>query len=71
METRHPPTGHALTPVRNVCRRAGTFDSLLRVLVPDMAAFDSFHDELTATVRLRNVNSILALEACEPSPPCL
>ncbi len=53
----------ALKPVRDVYRLAGAYDFLLRVVVPDMASFDRFYESLTATVRLRSVNSVFALEA--------
>lgn len=53
----------ALEPVRDVYRLAGAYDFLLRVVVPDMASFDRFYESLTATVRLRSVNSVFALEA--------
>ncbi|MGP1357126.1 Lrp/AsnC ligand binding domain-containing protein, partial [Roseicyclus sp.] len=52
-----------LEAVRDVYRLAGNHDFLLRVVVADMAAFDQFYEALTATVRLRSVNSVFALEA--------
>lgn len=52
----------ALPPVRDVYRLAGTYDYLLRVIVPDMAAFDRFYEKLTSSIRLRGVNSFFALE---------
>lgn len=57
----------ALEPVRDVYRLAGNYDFLLRVVVPDMPAFDRFYEDLTATVRLRSVNSTFALERVKAS----
>lgn len=56
-----------LEPVRDVYRLAGNYDFLLRVVVPDMPAFDRFYEDLTATVRLRSVNSTFALERVKVS----
>ncbi len=52
-----------LEPVRDVYRLAGNYDFLLRVIVADMAAFDRFYEDLTASIRLRSVSSAFALEA--------
>jgi Lrp/AsnC family transcriptional regulator len=57
----------ALEPVRDVYRLAGNYDFLLRVVVPDMPAFDRFYEDLTNTVRLRGVNSTFALERVKAS----
>ncbi|MBK5935057.1 Lrp/AsnC family transcriptional regulator [Rhodovulum imhoffii] len=51
-----------LGPVRDVYRLAGGHDFMLRVVVPDMAAFDRFYKDLTARIRLRSMNSVFALE---------
>ena len=48
--------------VLEVHRMAGDVDYLLRVAVPDMAAFDGFYRELIATVPLKNVSSHFAME---------
>lgn len=56
-----------LEPVRDIYRLAGNYDFLLRVIVPDMAAFDRFCEEMTAKVRLRAVNSFFALERVKVS----
>jgi len=53
----------SLEPVRDIYRLAGNYDYLLRVVVADMAAFDRFYEDLTASIRLRSVNSAFALEA--------
>ena len=49
--------------VLEVHRMAGDIDYLLRIAVPDMAAFDSFYRELIAAVPLKNVSSHFAMEA--------
>ena len=41
---------------------AGDMDYLLRVAVPDMAAFDQFYKQLTDRVPIKNVNSHFAME---------
>lgn len=48
--------------VLEVHRMAGDLDYLLRVVVPDMAAFDNFYRELIAAVPLKNVSSHFAME---------
>ena len=48
--------------VLEVHRMAGDLDYLLRVAVPDMAAFDSFYRELIAAVPLKNVSSHFGME---------
>jgi Lrp/AsnC family transcriptional regulator len=48
--------------VLEVHRMAGDLDYLLRVAVPDMAAFDAFYRELIAAVPLKNVSSHFAME---------
>lgn len=48
--------------VLEVHRMAGDIDYLLRVAVPDMAAFDAFYRELIAAVPLKNVSSHFAME---------
>lgn len=48
--------------VLEVHRMAGDLDYLLRVAVPDMAAFDSFYRALIAAVPLKNVSSHFAME---------
>ncbi len=56
-----------LEPVLDVYRLAGPCDFLLRVVVADMAAFDRFYDDLTASITLRSVNSLFALECVKVS----
>ena len=48
--------------VLEVHRMAGDIDYLLRIAVPDMAAFDAFYRELIAAVPLKNVSSHFAME---------
>ena len=48
--------------VMEVYRMAGETDYLLRVAVKDMAAFDDFYRKLIATVPLKNVTSLFAME---------
>jgi len=48
--------------VLEVHRMAGDIDYLLRVAVPDMAAFDAFYRELITAVPLKNVSSHFAME---------
>lgn len=48
--------------VLEVHRMAGDIDYLLRVAVPDMAAFDSFYRKLTNAVSPKNVSSHFAME---------
>jgi Lrp/AsnC family transcriptional regulator len=48
--------------VMEVHRMAGDIDYLLRVAVPDMAAFDAFYRDLIAAVALKNVSSHFAME---------
>lgn len=45
-----------------VHRMAGDVDYLLKVLVPDMAAYDAFYLDLTQAVTCRNVTSKFAME---------
>lgn len=49
--------------VLEVHRMAGDIDYLLRLAVPDMAAFDNFYRDLIAAVPLKNVSSHFAMEA--------
>ena len=52
----------AMPEVMEVHRMAGEIDYLLRVAVPDMAAFDAFYRELIKAVPLKNVSSHFAME---------
>ncbi|MFZ6764898.1 Lrp/AsnC family transcriptional regulator [Roseomonas sp. KE0001] len=48
--------------IMEVYRMAGEVDYMLRVTVPDMAAFDRLYKRLIASVPLRNVTSRFAME---------
>jgi Lrp/AsnC family transcriptional regulator len=52
----------ALPQVMEIHRMAGEMDYLLRVAVPDMAAFDAFYRRLTDAVPIKNVTSHFAME---------
>ena len=43
-------------------RMSGEVDYLLRVVVPDMSAYDSFYRKLIANVQLTDVSSSFAME---------
>ena len=43
-------------------RMAGDVDYMLRVVVPDIAGYDTFYKKLIATVSLKNVTSRFAME---------
>ena len=43
-------------------RMAGDVDYLLRVVVPDMQAYDAFYKRLIAAIPLKNVTSRFAME---------
>ncbi len=43
-------------------RMAGDIDYMLRVVVPDIAAFDEFYKRLIAKVEIRDVSSSFAME---------
>jgi Lrp/AsnC family transcriptional regulator len=48
--------------IMEVYRMAGELDYLLRVSVPDMAAYDALYKKLTDTVPIKNVTSHFAME---------
>jgi Lrp/AsnC family transcriptional regulator len=52
----------AFPEVMEVWRVAGEADYLLKVVTPDVAAFDAFYRRLSATVELRAVSSQFAME---------
>lgn len=51
-----------LPEVMEAWRMAGETDYLLRVVVPDMAAFDAFYRRLTDAIAIKNVTSSFAME---------
>ena len=52
----------AIPEIMEVYRKAGEMDYLLRVAVPDMAAFDGLYKRLTDAVPIKNVTSHFAME---------
>ena len=52
----------AMREVMDLYRMAGDVDYMLRVVVPDTAAFDDFYKRLVAVVPLKSVKSRFALE---------
>jgi Lrp/AsnC family transcriptional regulator len=55
--------------VLEVWRMAGDVDYLLRVAVPDMAAYDGFYRRLIAAAPLKNVSSRFAMEQVKGGTP--
>lgn len=53
--------------IMEVFRMAGDVDYLLRVVVADMAAFDSLYKRLTSQVPIKNVTSRFAMETIKAS----
>jgi Lrp/AsnC family transcriptional regulator len=52
----------AMPEVMEFYRMAGDVDYMLRVVVADMAAYDSFYKRLIGTIPLKNVTSRFAME---------
>ncbi|MGH6737743.1 MAG: Lrp/AsnC family transcriptional regulator, partial [Bradyrhizobium sp.] len=52
----------AMPEVMEFYRMAGDVDYMLRVVVQDMASYDTFYKKLIATVPLKNVTSRFAME---------
>ena len=52
----------AMPEVLDFYRMAGDIDYLLKVSVPDTAAYDRFYKQLIATIPLKNVTSRFAME---------
>lgn len=59
---RFAETVAAMPEVMEVYRMAGDVDYLLRIAVPNMAAYDDFYRRLIAAVPLKNVTSRFAME---------
>ena len=51
-----------LTEVVEFYRMSGDVDYLLRVVVPDIAAYDAFYKRLIAKIEIRDVSSSFAME---------
>lgn len=49
-------------------RMSGDVDYLLHVVVPDIAAYDSFYRKLIGAVKLRNVSSRFSMERLKAAP---
>jgi len=52
----------AMPEVMEFYRMAGDVDYMLRVVVPDMAAYDAFYKRLIAEIPLKNVTSRFAMQ---------
>lgn len=52
----------AMPEVMEFYRMAGDVDYMLRVVVPDMAAYDHFYKRLIAAIPLKNVTSRFAMQ---------
>ena len=64
----------AMPEVMEFYRMAGDVDYMLRVVVPDIAGYDTFYKRLISTVPLKNVTSRFAMEKIKsttalPIPP--
>ncbi len=59
---RFAKTVSAMPEVMEFYRMAGDIDYMLRVVVPDIAGYDSFYKRLIASVPLTNVTSRFAME---------
>lgn len=55
-------TVSAMREVLEIYRMAGDVDYILRVMVPDMQAYDGFYQRLIAAVPLKNVTTRFAME---------
>jgi Lrp/AsnC family transcriptional regulator len=58
---RFAKTVTAMPEVMEFYRMAGDVDYMLRVVVPDIAGYDTFYKKLIATVPLKNVTSRFAM----------
>jgi Lrp/AsnC family transcriptional regulator len=59
---RFAQTVSAMPEVLDFFRMAGDVDYLLRVVVPDMQAYDAFYKRLISAIPLKNVTSRFAME---------
>jgi Lrp/AsnC family transcriptional regulator len=71
---RFAKTVTAMPEVMEFYRMAGDVDYMLRVVVPDIAGYDTFYKRLIASVPLKNVTSRFAMEKIKsttalPIPP--
>jgi Lrp/AsnC family transcriptional regulator len=71
---RFAATVSAMPEVMELYRMAGETDYLLRIVVPDMPAYDAFYKRLIGAMPLKNVTSSFAMERIKsttayPIPP--
>jgi Lrp/AsnC family transcriptional regulator len=59
---RFAETVGSMPEVMEFYRMAGDVDYMLRVVVPDIAGYDTFYKKLIGTVPLKNVTSRFAME---------
>jgi Lrp/AsnC family transcriptional regulator len=59
---RFAKTVESMPEVMEFYRMAGDVDYMLRVVVPDIAGYDTFYKKLIGTVPLKNVTSRFAME---------
>lgn len=52
----------AMPEVMEVYRMAGEVDYLLKIAVPNIAAYDTFYRAITAAVSLKTITSMIAME---------
>jgi Lrp/AsnC family transcriptional regulator len=64
---RFAQTVAAMPEVLDFFRMAGDVDYLLRVVVPDMQAYDAFYKRLISAIPLKNVTSRFAMEKIKSS----
>ena len=55
-------TVQAIPEVMEFYRMSGDVDYLLRVVVPDIAAYDAFYKRMIAKIEIRDVSSAFAME---------
>ncbi len=60
--SRFAETVRSMPEVMEFYRMAGDVDYMLRVVVPDIAGYDTFYKKLIGTVPLKNVTSRFAME---------
>jgi Lrp/AsnC family transcriptional regulator len=66
--TRFAKVVDTMPEIVDAWRMSGDVDYLLHVMVPDIAAYDTFYRNLIAAVPLRNVTSRFAMERMKNGP---
>jgi DNA-binding Lrp family transcriptional regulator len=61
---------HEFPEVVEFYRMSGDIDYLLRVVVPDIAAYDAFYKRLIAKIEIRDVSSSFAMEQIKYTTSC-